>query len=724
MTGTVRAEAAFKLALAIVLAYWIALSMGWEKPYWAGISIIACSLTSFGESVNKGLLRLGGTSLAITVSVVLLSLFSQDRWLFVGALGLWLAVCCYRMFATSRPYFWKTAAFVVPVLVIGGGGNPVNDFTVMILRAQQTILGILCFSFVYAVLWPVSSRQSFEVGVQTALSLKRRLLGASMDILNGNDPNEDIPSLRLRIAQQHTQVEQLLDAAILDSYQIWDRRRLWRHVVANLTELDRLLQRLYLDVLDLKDQADSDDIRVLKAAMLDTDRLLSGAEAVLSGHDPAASAVSAGLPDGWVSHSARPHFQRAALSVATHNTRQAHELAAQLTTDIADLKDCDHPRSRTARAERSLVPSPVHTLDPDMWMALIRVQVIYYVAVFCVFFVPGFPNDSVIIPIAVSTALGLVFSQQASVSMAMVLATVVIVLAGAVHMMVLPALSAFWQLAVLIFATSFGIAYFTSKPSQMILRSMGLNLFLVGLQTDNHQSFSFLFFAVMAIGLFCVVVIIEMTRYFPFSLRPERRVEALIKRFFRCAEKIVRSGAGHHAAGRRWVDRLLLRHRLTEIDRIPAKLVPWINALPGDIADDVHKGAARQIPASLEALSSRILELVDARPLDQAASLAAGGEADIRRWRDALADIASEIADDPGAVDPPGLNEALRHGIAALEQSVEALLNRAGSDALADGDLDNMYRVLGAYRGLTEGVIAYGRRATDINWMRMRESRF
>ena len=41
-----RAKAATKTALAMMLAYGIALSMNWDNPYWAGFAVAFCSLST------------------------------------------------------------------------------------------------------------------------------------------------------------------------------------------------------------------------------------------------------------------------------------------------------------------------------------------------------------------------------------------------------------------------------------------------------------------------------------------------------------------------------------------------------------------------------------------------------------------------------------------------------------------------------------------------------
>jgi uncharacterized membrane protein len=65
---------AFKMALAMVIAYAIALSQGWGTPFWAGFAVAFCGLTGVGESLNKGMLRVFGTLFGATMGLVLLFL--------------------------------------------------------------------------------------------------------------------------------------------------------------------------------------------------------------------------------------------------------------------------------------------------------------------------------------------------------------------------------------------------------------------------------------------------------------------------------------------------------------------------------------------------------------------------------------------------------------------------------------------------------------------------
>ena len=88
---------AFKIALAMVITYAISLSQGWETPFWAGCAVVFCGLTTVGDSLNKGLLRVFGTLFGTVAGLALLGLFPQERWTFLIAMSLFVACCTYLM---------------------------------------------------------------------------------------------------------------------------------------------------------------------------------------------------------------------------------------------------------------------------------------------------------------------------------------------------------------------------------------------------------------------------------------------------------------------------------------------------------------------------------------------------------------------------------------------------------------------------------------------------
>src|SRR5499427_6100219 len=102
-----RVKTALKTGLAVLLAYGVALSMDWEHAYWAAFTVAFFTLSTVGESLNKGLLRLSGTLVGGVAAITLIALFPQERWLFLIGMSIFTGFCTYMMFDTSRWYFWN-----------------------------------------------------------------------------------------------------------------------------------------------------------------------------------------------------------------------------------------------------------------------------------------------------------------------------------------------------------------------------------------------------------------------------------------------------------------------------------------------------------------------------------------------------------------------------------------------------------------------------------------
>ena len=131
----------------MVMAYWVALSMDWQKPFWAGISVTVVSLDSAGQSMLKIILRMAGTIAAAVVALSLISLFPQERWWFFLFLSLYEGFCCYRMLGSPYPYAWMVAGFAAAAIAIDGGPpDGLSYFNIAVERLQETGTGVLAYT--------------------------------------------------------------------------------------------------------------------------------------------------------------------------------------------------------------------------------------------------------------------------------------------------------------------------------------------------------------------------------------------------------------------------------------------------------------------------------------------------------------------------------------------------------------------------------------------------
>ena len=191
-----RTRESIKTALAMTIAYSIALSMDWDRPYWAGYAVAFVSLATIGQSINKAALRMFGTLVAMVVALTLIALFAQERWLFILVLSAYAGFCCYMISGGKHDYFWQVAAFVTVVICMDAGPDPINAFNTATLRAQETGLGILVYSLVAIFLWPSNSRADFNAATIKLASTQHQFYRATLALLQGNGDASDVASLK------------------------------------------------------------------------------------------------------------------------------------------------------------------------------------------------------------------------------------------------------------------------------------------------------------------------------------------------------------------------------------------------------------------------------------------------------------------------------------------------------------------------------------------------
>src|SRR5215469_15902958 len=281
-----RVKTAVKTALAVVLAYGVALSMDWGHAYWAAFTVAFCSLSTVGESLNKGLLRLSGTFLGGVAAITLIALFPQDRWLFLIGMSIFTGFCTYMMFGTSRSYFWNVAGLSVPLLALAGGSNPLNDFQTVLLRGEETALGLVSYSLVWLLIWPTSTREAFEDAVRRLVAAHRQLTARYLAPTISETPDAGAEALRRQSTQGLTRLGGLLDGAEIDSYDVWETRHAWRGLIHRLSQLTSASERWRLSLAEVREL----DLRWLLPELPEfaagLDHRLAQIGRMLEGHSP------------------------------------------------------------------------------------------------------------------------------------------------------------------------------------------------------------------------------------------------------------------------------------------------------------------------------------------------------------------------------------------------------------------------------------------------------
>jgi hypothetical protein len=170
----------------------------------------------------------------------------------------------------------------------------------------------------------------------------------------------------------------------------------------------------------------------------------------------------------------------------------------------------------------------------------------------------------------------------------------------------------------------------------------------------------------------------------------------------------------------RWRDALHAR----EVSTLPRKLLAWAphidtKALPGTPPKQVQA-----VVTSLQGLTYRIKELIEERGNPQAQFLVQELEADVRTWRLKVRETFQRLSEDPTAGDREAFRTKLDGILDHLEERIKGALNKASEGLFSDRDGENFYRLLGAYRGVSEALVNYAGSIGPIDWAQWREERF
>lgn len=721
MILTTRCKEAIKTALAMTIAYGIALSMAWDRPYWAGLAVAVVSLSSIGQSINKAAFRMFGTLVAMVVSLTIIALFAQQRWAFILFLTAYAGFCTYMMSGSKRAYFWQVSCFVAIIICIDGGTDPVNAFDTAILRAEQTGLGILVYSLIAIFLWPSSSRDLFNAATTDLACSQNQFYQACLGLAKGQGDEQEIQRLAAQVVQAKTRFDQLLDAAEIDSSEVWELRRPWRQYQRQDKELMQALERwreslAEVQVLDLPRL-----LPKLETFAARLDGRLAQIARILGGDAPERAPQGMDLPFDRDALRSLSHFETAALVVSRSHMLQLEQLTRSLFETVSELKGFSTARASSSPSVR---PTAAFLPDLDRLASVVRFIAIMGVVWLALIYVPGLPGGVGLLAFAGSVGIIIANTPQLPVSVLFMPCAISVLFAAIIYIFVMPKLSSFLGLGLLIFAVTFAICYLFAAPRQAPGKAVGLSLFVTMASISNEQSYNFLIVANTAMMFPLLFLVFGLTAYIPWSPRPERAFLRLLGRFFRSSEYLMSAMRwdGRHAPTRweRWKKAFHER----EVATLPAKLATWAPQLDDWVLSTTSMEKAKALMTSLQVLSYRMERLLGECGSPQAQYLVEQLLEDFRAWRLGIQACFQQLATGPTAGERDKLRKGLDEEREHLEARMQDVVDKASREQVSNQEAENFYRLLGAYRALSEALVYYAGDAVAIDWAPWREERF
>jgi uncharacterized membrane protein YccC len=160
---------AAKTTASALIALLVAFTFNLDQPQWALLTVFIVSQPQSGLVLAKSFYRLIGTLIGAAVALLLVSLFAQERVLFLGALALWVGLCTFgsqyaRNFAA---YSFVLSGYTVAIVGIPGALDAGNAFYTATARVTEISLGIIISATIIHIVLPDSLAVSLEAVADT-----------------------------------------------------------------------------------------------------------------------------------------------------------------------------------------------------------------------------------------------------------------------------------------------------------------------------------------------------------------------------------------------------------------------------------------------------------------------------------------------------------------------------------------------------------------------------
>jgi uncharacterized membrane protein YccC len=722
LTISTRAKEAIKTALAMTIAYGISLAMGWDKPHWAGFAVAMISLSTAGQSLNKGFMRMLGTVLGVGMAFLLIALFPQQRWGFMIVVSVFIGFCTYMLTGQRYQYAWFVAAFVSLVIAVSSSANTKQTFQIGVMRLQETGLGILIYSLISVFIWKQSGVGSLNKTAHELVAVQKRLFDNYRGLVAGEDDEKASRQLRMQYVALTRQFGQVLIGAEVDTYEVRGVRHQWRRfqilTLKFIEDLERWrqylseVQQLGIDAL----------LPNLNAIENEVAARLAQAKKMLAGKSPEFQPLPMAVALNKIGmHSLSP-FKKANLAVFKAQTEQIERLSRELLDCVAairGLKQEDTPRPAEVKSGMHLA------VDPDRLQAVYRVISTLWIA-FLLWIYLDPPGHSSFVQLAATMAMVIAMSPQAPpISLVMPFAWGCIV-AGCLYVFVMPQLLGFTELGLIIFIYTFAVYYLFSQPRQILAKMGTIVGFLVLTAIENQQTYSFVKYANTSAMIMLSIILTVAVFYLPPSPRPEKTCLRLVNRFFRQCEILISRLSLESRKKQSWLGRLEMVFYRKDLLEIPSKLMIYGQRIDRRVLTEPSAERFEAVVNSLAILAHRITMLAQVRQLPQADLIIQELLEDIRSWQLVIQGIFKQWRlSGAASIDATDLQARLESMLNHIEERIDTVFRQeGGGGALSEKYNENFYRLLGSYRSLSEAVVNHVRLVAGLNWEKWHEERF
>jgi hypothetical protein len=726
LTLSTNAKEAIKIALAMTIAYYFALNYSWMDSHWAAIAIAMINLPTAGQSLQKGLLRMGGTLLALVAGLFYLGLFPQDRWLFFISFTPYLAFVSYKMTGKNGQYFWYVAAFVSMLIITAGPGSSEYAFEFAMYRTLETLMGILIWTLVSVFIWPCSNRGALEKISQSLLVSHQTFLHDYQACIMGSGSGEKLTIERSQQGKLLSQFEQTIGAAASESYEVREVRHLWERLHRLALSMMEGMDRLEAGYADLQRINVHRVLPEIDKVFPELDSRLENGRSMLGGSSSPNSCTAISIVPSDKDFRALDYFQRAAVQQTRSELGKLDAYTRSMVACIAEIKgyekiEAEDPMLVTSGSSRpnKLIESPMGlpVLDADRVRASIMVVVSMWAGalIWIYFDPPGHISWYQFVP---NMVLVVARTPHFNINFLKPFAYAYLVALG-VYVFIMPQLSMFLELGLVIFLFTFVTAYFFTGINRVALYIAMFNM--LGIQ--NQQTYDFAAQANTLLFTMLAFILIFVMSYITSTPRPAKAFLSILSRYFRSCVFLISHGVDT-AKSESVFERLRRAYYRQELQSLPSKLAAWGGQIDKTKFPNTSAQQIGDMVTTLQILSDRIEELERARIAPHADILVEALRDERREWLIVLESKFRKWSVRPEAESVGDLRVQLSARLGKLNARFEEIMNNMGNEKVSGDESENFYQLLGSFRGVSQAAIAYADKAGDIDWLQWREEKF
>lgn len=713
---------AIKISIAIVIVYGIALKISWMNPYWAGFGVIMIALPTAGQSLNKGLNRLLGTIPGCLGGLIIFSLAAQNRWLILILACVFIAITAYmNIRSKNHAYIWFVAGFTCLLILISSPITSDNIFNHALFRTLETAMGITVYTLTTVFLWPRTNYGAIKKAGSELLSTQLARMQTTISVREGREKMDKLIELRQQNIQKVTQVNAALTAEGSESYEIKEVR----------PQLERFAE-LSSSLLEMQNRMESNleefyniDLNAVFPGLNDFQKNIEDRfvqmKAAIDGSEVSELKNSAGLKIDKEALLKMSEFDKAAMEVGIQNFEHFDKLSQEMYLCVIEITGNAQPSSnkepiKNIKEKKSgwvFIPDP-----EDIKGSLFATATVFFGFCVWIFFNPTGHGGW----FQMTGTLGLMLAATPQIrAMAFFKPMALIFPLGILaYVFIMPQLSSFFGLAILLFSAMFIVAYFFSGIGQ----TMGYVAVVNMISIQNHQTYNFAALANSYFFTLACVVFVFVLSYMISSSRPEKVVLKFIHRFFTHTEFLLSQLAPDNKHKQTFFEKWKTDYIHKELRSLPGKINKWSRSIDHKLYPNITPDQINVLVTSLQGFVYRIDELYEANavssnsmPTDTAL------RNDMINWNNELIKAFAGWSVQPGRKLELSKEESVNASIEAFEKEAKLSINKL-SDSLSAEDIKRFYSLLGSYRGLTTAVVNYAQIAPGIDLKSWSEERF